>query len=73
MLSGLPCGVASTPMKMARSPLKATLASVLCAASSTVAMSSMRTKPPSLALTIIRLNWLTSVRPVLVVTLETMK
>ena len=55
-VSGLPCGVACTPMKIACSPLKATLASVLCAASSTVAMSSMRTKPPSLDLTIMRLN-----------------
>jgi hypothetical protein len=33
-------------MKIARSPLKATLASELWAASSTVAMSSIRTKPP---------------------------
>lgn len=56
MLSGLPCGVACTPMKIARSPENATLLSVLCAASSTVATSSIRTKPPPCALTIIRLN-----------------
>ena len=55
-VSGLPCGVALMPMKIACSPLKATLASVDCAASSTVAMSSMRTKPPSFAFTIMRLN-----------------
>jgi len=51
----------------------ATLASVLCAASSTVATSCIRTKPPSLALITIRLNWSTFCRSVLVVTLETMK
>ena len=66
-------GVACTPMKIACSPLKATLASELCAASSTVAMSSMRTKPPSFDLTIMRLNCWTFCRSVLVETLETMK
>ena len=55
-VSGLPCGVACTPMKIACSPLNATLASVLWAASSTVAISSMRTKPPSFDFTIMRLN-----------------
>ena len=60
-------------MKIARSPENATLASVLCADSSTVATSSIRTKPPSLALTVMRLNWSTFCRSVLAVTLETMK
>ena len=53
MLSGLPVGVALTPMNTADSPFMVTDELLLWAPSSIVATSRRRTKPPSAALTTI--------------------
>ena len=72
-VKGLPVGVAWMPMNTARWPFIATLEVQLCAARSTVAMSSNLTNAPFLLLTTICLNCATSVRPVLALTLVTVK
>ena len=71
IVSGLPDGVAWMPIKTACWPFIMTLEVQLCAARSTVAISRIRTRAPLLALTTMFSNWLTSVSPVLALTLVT--
>ena len=65
----MPDGVAWTPTNTACRPFIITLEVQLCADSETVAMSRIRTTAPPLDLTTMFSNWVTSVSPVLALTL----